>query len=290
VEPLGDFLQTLPNGAVRREASLSRISPSWLAAIAVTTDEYVRRYGDRVHSVYVRGSVAAGKAIPRRSDLDMICLLRYNFFRNRYHIWSRAPWEAAFEAHLRVRFPFVANLELVLASCNKGLAERNNALPMILQTQSVCIHGEDITPTLPAYCPDEGMMYYNGRMKMLVSEFLDQLERTRAPEHVKTLCQRITKAMIRCGFELAMTKEKRYTRDLYPCYQVFARYYPEKEPEMRRTLELYVNPTSDRLQLLDFISNFGRWFIANERQINLNNRPSAWRRMMHDLAIARVRV
>ena len=43
-----------------------------------------------------------------------------------------------------------------------------------------------------------------------------------------------------------MVKEQRYTRDLYLCYESFAKHYPEKEREMYRALELAINPKTDR--------------------------------------------
>ena len=67
------------------------------------------------------------------------------------------------------------------------------------------------------------------------------------------------KAFLRAAMLLVMKRQRAYTRDLYPSYQCFSRYYPAKEPAMRRCLELAVNPISDPTILLPFATDLADW-------------------------------
>jgi len=49
------------------------------------------------------------------------------------------------------------------------------------------------------------------------------------------------------------------TRDLWPCYQVFIEYRPDRAEEMRQALLLAIDPTDGPAVLKDFLETFGRW-------------------------------
>ena len=58
--------------------------------------------------------------------------------------------------------------------------------------------------------------------------------------------------------ELVMVAEQRFTRDLYLCYERFAKHYPAQRAHMYRTLELAVNPElGPRTEA--FVLEFGAW-------------------------------
>ena len=58
--------------------------------------------------------------------------------------------------------------------------------------------------------------------------------------------------------ELVMVREQRYTRDLYLCYESFAKHYSEQEEAMYRALELALNPVVSR-ETERFVETFGAW-------------------------------
>ncbi|MFT6320869.1 MAG: hypothetical protein ACJAT4_001798, partial [Granulosicoccus sp.] len=49
--------------------------------------------------------------------------------------------------------------------------------------------------------------------------------------------------------------------DLYFCYHIFSKYFPEKEDEMREMLHLYLNPMEEELYLKKLVSNLGNWMV-----------------------------
>jgi hypothetical protein len=67
------------------------------------------------------------------------------------------------------------------------------------------------------------------------------------------------KQLLRSGLELAMERACCYTRDLYPCYRIFATYHPEKAAAMARALTLAVNPSGHPEPIKQVIDDLGDW-------------------------------
>jgi hypothetical protein len=59
-----------------------------------------------------------------------------------------------------------------------------------------------------------------------------------------------------------MERERAYTRDLYYCWQGFSRHYPGRSPDMRRALELAVDPSDgDAAEALSLLRGLGSWEV-----------------------------
>jgi hypothetical protein len=68
---------------------------------------------------------------------------------------------------------------------------------------------------------------------------------------------------LRIGFELTMTREKKYTRDLYLCYETFSKYYPEYERKMYKVLNPSLNPSTSEKEIREKIFEISK-FIEKE--------------------------
>ena len=82
------------------------------------------------------------------------------------------------------------------------------------------------------------------------------------PLGMKELCGWIMRRIVRTGLELIGEDARVFTRDLYPCYEHFARYYPARAAEMYRALELAVFPTSDAKVISDLLNDLGIWLCS----------------------------
>lgn len=69
------------------------------------------------------------------------------------------------------------------------------------------------------------------------------------------------KILVRAGLALVIVEENLYTRDLYPAYTLFAKYFPEKEHEMRQALQYAIDPTDNPEEIVEFLNKFGSWMI-----------------------------
>jgi hypothetical protein len=75
------------------------------------------------------------------------------------------------------------------------------------------------------------------------------------------------KRIIRSGGELIMERERVYVRDLYPCYQLFSKHYPDQEEAMKKVLWLCLNPTSDLAEVKRSIQPLSDWLEAEVERI-----------------------
>ncbi|WP_339466607.1 hypothetical protein [Pseudomonas sp. EA_65y_Pfl2_P74] len=283
----GRFLDQDTSGFILPLGKPVLAGTSWENIVAKARERYTKEYGKALHSLYLRGSVARGQAIPGNSDLDMIGLLHYNAMRDKYLAWHHVDWENTFSIELNADLCFNVKPDFVVASMNRGFLERNNSLPSILATQSTCIYGTDIREHLPKFRSDEAMMYYNGRMKLFLLDCYSRLTTDPSPQSVVEMCRNITKAMIRCAFELVLIREGRYTRDLYLCCTTFEKHHPEKAELAWNSLRLYINPCQNISRLLSLIYEFGHWLVLQERTIELRHRPTFAQRILHETGARR---
>lgn len=250
----GVFLDTDEEGYLLSDSSAGKIVSPWSEAVDYARELEVRRLGDRLHSLYLRGSAARGRAIPGRSDLDLFAV-----------IFDDKPGDApppplwSQNTEFRRRFPFVTSVE----SSHIALANVHGPFHyyrFAMKVSAVCIHGEDLLPQIAPYKADAPIAEEWFRIfPHLIDQLVDDLDKARDEETQKSLCQDLMKAFLRAGFLLVMKRQNSYTRDLYPSYQSFSHFYPERKSTMWRCLELAVNPISDTEEFLPLVTDFNAW-------------------------------
>jgi hypothetical protein len=237
-----------------------KLQPHWRALLEEMTEVYRARYGRNLHSVYVRGTVAKGSAVDGISDLDTFALV-HEGEEEFQEEWSAGPRQKLVE-----KYPFCTGIECIvlpLKSLKKTKPPKTvNPWKRLIKTQSLCVYGEDLSPTIPPLKPGLEM----------VAHLFDLEKDLPNDEELATFRKRdciwLMKRIVRSGFELVMEEAQTFTRDLYPCYEIFARFYPEKEPEMRRALELALFPSEEPQEVKKVIGGLGLW---------LAEKGKAWR-------------
>jgi hypothetical protein len=272
---IGQVLETNDAGFIVNHTGAEKIIDPWKPVVEAVRDGYVSQLGDNLHSVYIRGSVARGLARERISDVDSIAVVKEEV--------SEMKWAAPLSKELTGRFPFCVGVEIVCLAYRDlmNAADENSASwRMMLKTQCVCVFGEDLARQLPDYRLGNETVVHANDIRRPVERLADDIRalrligklpfRTRLfkslrGDHgpvIRLGCAEIMKRILRTGFELVMEDEGVYTRDLYPCYKIFSKHFPEKQSSMRRALELAINPTSDPDEVLRFLEDFGPWLIA----------------------------
>ena len=198
----------------------------------------------------MRGSVARGNSVNGFSDVDIFAVIHDMEER-----WKIADWQSDLQKELQAEFSFVQETEIMMTQYFEDFAQKNSRLAMIIKTQSLCIFGNDIGKTIPSFLPNKKMIL---NLTWLEDDINDFLQKEKITQHE---CQEITKILIRGGFELVMEKEQEFTTDLYLCYKVFSKYFPNKENEMREMLHLYLNPMEDEIYVKKIIESLGKWMI-----------------------------
>ncbi len=243
IQPIGRYFQLDEQGFVLNDTRSDAI-PIYLNQLLETiTAAYQATYGDALHSVWLRGSLARGLFVQSISDIDTFALVYQANIR-----WKNVDL-VNFD---KSSFPF--EVECCISSFSETFTQQNPALAMQIQTQAHCLWGKDIRTELPKHRPSKTMaMHY----KWLVEDIQAFLIQKRY--HPKD-SQAILKLLLRSGFELVMPRLGRYTPDLYYCYISFACYYPDKELLMREILWHYLNPL-DFERIVYLVRTLGTWML-----------------------------
>ncbi len=248
MQPIGSYFELDKEGYVVNPTSIEKIQEEWKPAVDEVIDSYKKEYGDKLSSVYIRGSVAKGGAVKDISDIDSFAYV--NLPKEEIsHDWTDQAEKEIIQHH-----PFVQGVELSVDP-TADVANDN-----ILLFQSLCVYGKDISEDLPKLKPGKEMVIHLFNIDKRLVWFKSKLETIENDEaEMRRACLWLTKGLLRSGFELTMNRSKKYTRDLYRCYETFAEYYPEKEREMREVLYLALNPTTDKQKLEELMFGLGKW-------------------------------
>jgi len=257
---IGDLLAIDSQGFIINPCSFTKISHPWTELIDDIKATYLEIFGNKLHSVYIRGSVPRGKAISRVSDLDSLAVILGEIEEDELaniHLWSKKA------KHL---YPFCKNVESLCVSYQE-IMESDATLRMVIKTQSLCIFGDDLTLVLPDYKPGIEMISHAFNLVEDLEIFQDELQHLGNnnffySQFIKDRCAWIMKRIVRTGLELVILKEQVYTRDLYPSYLLFSQHYPDQKRYMKKALELAINPSDNRAGLLVFLRDFGCWLVG----------------------------
>ncbi len=94
--------------------------------------------------------------------------------------------------------------------------------------------------------------------RWLTSDFHEFLSKKEMPEED---FQSFLKVVIRTGYEIVMEKERKFTPDLYLCYKSFSSYFPKWEQSMKKVLFCYINPSHNRGEHHQAITELCKWLI-----------------------------
>jgi len=256
--PMGSVLETNLEGYLVNQSKIEKITSPWLKPISDIKTRYIKHFGDRIHSIYVRGSVSRGTALESVSDIDTVAVLVVPLTMSD-ETWAeetRNILENKYSFATEIAHDFISYEDVVGNLHNDGVSFN---YAFTIKTLSVCIYGEDLSKTLPQFKPnrhttlrllsDLNALFDRAKLNMISQE----------PEIVQGWCRWVMKAIIRNAFLVVMEKEKVFTRDLFPCCSLFLKHYPLRETEIKQALDYAINPISDSKKVGILIDDFGSW-------------------------------
>lgn len=269
IEAVGEYFETDENGFIINPCAPEKIAQEYVPLLDRLIEDFQEKAKDHLLAIYLRGSVPAGKAIAGISDLDVVGLLKwqkqYRFIR-----WGTASWENETNAELLPLYPFVKHIDLAIAHHDPSFPGQNLQVKMILKTQGICIWGQDILRTVPPFRPGKAVMINYKWVAHNLQIWKEKNDSWETKEQEISFLKDCLKTTIRAGFELVLQNEGRHTVDLYPCYESFSKYYPEKEKEMRQALFCYLNIESSLDSARILMDEFVPWLAAEIQTVLIN--------------------
>lgn len=258
ISELGNFFEVDINGYVVNSAAISKVPSHWLVPINDIKKACIKYLGTRLSGLYIKGSVVQGRVIDGVSDLDVLGF-----------VTEKMPgdfdWIDSVNKVVTDRSHFVSNIDLWLDTVQSFFSEIS--YQVMLKTQAVCIYGNDLSKEVKPFKPGKEIAINVYKIRGDIKRFRKYFEEK--PNDLKLLkhkCRSIMKRIIRTGFELVIDKVKKYTRDLYPCFKEFCKYYPEHKHGMQRALELAINPATNTEMIINVLDDIGNW-ISKEAEI-----------------------
>ncbi len=252
------------NGFIINQAGKNKIQAKYKPIIEEIVDLYSKRLGDNLVGVYLRGSIAEGKAIPNLSDLDSIAITEKEIPS------EKLRWSAVYSKQLEKKYPFVKGIELAIVPLKTVLRSKEYFhLRVCLKTSGFCLYGKDLIPLLSPVKPGKKLaleLYgdISRELRQLKAIFSGKSKNTSylfIARPTKFWCIWTMRVLLRSGLCLVMINEPIYSRDLKTCFEEFSKSYPEYKKYMQQALYWSKNPTNDNKLLLTFLDDFGPKFI-----------------------------
>ncbi len=260
IKPTGSVQYLDENGNILNNLNLKNLQPRYEKVIEDILKFYKANFLENIHSIYLRGSVAKGAAIPNISDVDTIAISHTEIPKSelyeREYFWD----------DMNDKYPFVKGVEIHFDSIKK--INNSKKLQFLYKTQCICIYGKDIKLDLPEFGLGEWAYAHSDNIEEGINRIKSWLKEDNTEDELKQICSWIMKRTVRIGFELVMKKEQCFTRDLYPCWELFSKHYPSKSEAMKEVLQLAVFPTSNVEQIWKVITSIND-FLISEKEKNV---------------------
>jgi len=252
IENIGSYFDVDEQGFIINPTSLEKIQSQWKPVIEEVSKVYQDVYSENLENVYIRGSVAKGQAVENISDIDTFAYVNLDKDNINYE------WVNDAEKIITKKYPFVESVEFSVSPISSAKDNK------IILNQSLCVYGRPVD--VPRLKIDKNLAIHAPNFINRINRFKDFYEQEKTPEQIKSHCVWQMKGLLRVGAEITLERSKKYTRDLYKCYEVFSEYYPEKEQEMREVLDLALNPTDDKDIIKDVMDSFGFWLLDESKK------------------------
>lgn len=215
----------------------------------------VNHLGKNLHSIYLRGSVAKGNAVKNISDIDLYILADSGD--------KDTSWKETSEKEICGTYPFVSGIEFHIETIENVMSKKSEQF--LLQTQSVRILGKDLSFPQDSFKIGNECYIHIFFIGKDIKDFYRYIS-VEPEEEIPDICSWIAKRIVRTGFEIVMKRENLYTRDLYPCYKSFVKYYPEREKQFYELLELAVYPVNDKEVIIRNVKEIEQFIVTESSE------------------------
>lgn len=218
----GRFFPQDADGWLVNELDAVPLQPEWSGLVAAVVEAVVTCLGPALDGLYLRGSVAEGRAHVRTSDLDAMALVEVVDERDRRALHAVL---SDLEASSEVAREITVDL-FTLDDLDRSWSHRH--LPVVLRAQSRILHGRDHRPALAPARPGPDMVFAAHDLERRRAWLDDALASIADARRRELRLQAFFRAALRAGFELHEVELGRYTRDIDLCAQVLELSEPDR--------------------------------------------------------------
>ena len=212
-----------------------------------------------IHSVYVYGSVAGGRAVVGRSDLDLSLVLNDPpSDRDRNAIEGiRTKLEAA--------HPIVTKVDFDIGLVQDVLS--NEAWRYWLKHHCRCIAGQDLAEDISLFHPSRALaLAVNGDFTEVLQQYHDALTRPQTEAASRRLIREAARKLIRSTNVLRRDADRDWPDTLEEYLARFQRLYPAQGGELRYFYEQALTPDAAAESFAPRLQLFSGWLARTAQE------------------------
>ncbi len=239
---------------IKKEVSLKKIAAKYRPILKDVKSELLK-YSDKIHSIYLYGSVATGQAKSPTSDLDIVVVLKLKpttRLKDQLKQLEKSLSQKYQRTFREVGFAVTHKNEVLRGKESYGWR-------FFLTILSVKIFGETLYQKAIKFSPTKKLA------RNLHSDIDKNIKEARrkiksadeddANLHIKSIMKKI----IRTAFSIVMEKENYWTTGLNEMTNIFVKHYPEKKKEINAVLKIAKSKSPDRKSAISILDTFGKW-------------------------------
>lgn len=214
---------------------------------------------DNLHSVYIYGSVAQGRAIPGVSNLDVVVVTRQSFSDSRTSLFNSINWR------FQKEFPFVRGISIRTALV-KQVASLDALFTWGFLLKQCCmnVYGENLAECFGEYIPSwEISKQWNMDIAESAINLRSEIAQATTEDQMLMAQRQMAKKLLRAAYGLVLHKHKKWIDEPKECGLQFLNYFPKRQQTVERLGILLGNRVIPKRSVVGILDEFGTW-IANE--------------------------
>ncbi|GAB1440829.1 nucleotidyltransferase domain-containing protein [Providencia sp.] len=201
------------------------IQSEFQGVITETVSQLIQLFQTKLHSVYVYGSVAKGRAVPKQSDLDLCVILTCSMTS------SENIKLAELQEYLAAQFHQVSKIDFDIGVYSDVFNEANlYSWGYWIKHHCRCIYGEDLTVQFMPFSPSKKITEaVNGDSVEVLNDYIQQITNCTHPNKLKLLQRAASRKLIRSTDILRLENDPDWPESIEDYVQKYTHRYPEQK-------------------------------------------------------------
>jgi uncharacterized protein len=240
---------------IKKEVALSKIPARYKPVVNDANSALLKNFPDKIHSIYLYGSVATGKAKSPTSDLDLLIVLEAKPTQKT----KTALKELSDSLSQKYQREF-REVGFAVTYKNEALRGKETfALNFFITILCVKIFGDNLFPKGTKFAITKRLACsLNPDIDTSIEEAKKNIKSASNDEAVIKI-QSMMKKIIRTAFNLVMVEENHWTTDLDEMTKIFTKHYPDKKEQIKDVLEIAKSKSPNKKESILILDTFGKW-------------------------------
>ncbi|MGV2987009.1 nucleotidyltransferase domain-containing protein [Vibrio sp. E150_011] len=215
-----------------------------------------------LHSVYIYGSVAYGRAVPGLSNLDVVVVTHQPFSSSELKLLNTINWR------FQKDFPFIDGV-LIRRTVVSEVASLEALFTwgFLIKQCCMCVLGDDLSECFGDYVPSwEIAKQWNMDIAQALPIVRHRVATAQTQKELLKAQRFMSKKLLRAAYGLVMHKTKIWRDEPKQCGEHFLRYYPDQKVVVER-LQILLGPRAiPKRSVVGLLDDFGAWLIKEYKR------------------------